>query len=470
MGKIGWLAPVGLVLVAMWFSVDAFRYSYYISITVKKSEVSESTLGAVGGVIADWIPLSYTNTDCDQTYRLISTKSLTQQLIGTLELSCTNDNWYDYFEAIQASVYDNLVRQQYHVTVNDLDIEVLKLNVFNSSSDALQNINALELSMCFRDFSMCQPEEFCYDTTFKPVCLASCDYGQYLDNGQCVSCPFGQTTLMLSAWSIDRCVDVCTRGSYYSFQSQSCMTCPDGLYWSDADKACHLCPYTIYNATSCQNGTERQLTNARINIDLDLTLVTSSCAFNHSDELQVNGDSMSTYVTKVLTTRDYDKIYRGLCLPAVSCYNLEAKIVNNQMCIPDGSCTDETCSIYRTNLHLTLFYSWQYIQPSYWPRGVYHNRSAVDVLLESLYDWTEEARTQVFKLDMNARFELPYSPRVTVMDLATKSLYVSFKTKDVVFSMTTFIHKMHDKVLELATAEDEKISNELLMEIELRQS
>uniref|UniRef100_A0A2C9LNQ5 Tyrosine-protein kinase ephrin type A/B receptor-like domain-containing protein n=1 Tax=Biomphalaria glabrata TaxID=6526 RepID=A0A2C9LNQ5_BIOGL len=230
MGKIGWLAPVGLVLVAMWFSVDAFRYSYYISITVKKSEVSEATLGAVGGVIADWIPLSYTNANCDQTYRLISTKSLTQQLIGTLELSCTNDNWYDYFEAIQASVYDNLVSQQYHVTVNDLDIEVLKLNVFNSSSDALQNINALELSMCFRDFSMCQPEEFCYDTTFKPVCLASCDYGQYLDNGQCVSCPSGQTTLMLSAWSIDRCVGMYA-SLYLRMKQITIDKLDEGLHW-----------------------------------------------------------------------------------------------------------------------------------------------------------------------------------------------------------------------------------------------
>ncbi|KAI8778026.1 hypothetical protein BgiBS90_020676, partial [Biomphalaria glabrata] len=96
---------------------------------------------------------------------------------------------------------------------------------------------------------------------------------------------------------------------------------------------------------------ERQIDNNRINIDLNMTLVTSTCSNIQYNSLQ--------YLKKLLINSliySSDEYYRGLCVSNYKCLYLDIDVDNKEMCVTDPSCSNETCELYKTKFHATFFY------------------------------------------------------------------------------------------------------------------
>ena len=85
-----------------------------------------------------------------------------------------------------------------------------------------------------------------------------CPIGRYQDEtGQteCKICPAQRTTDQQGATSVSECVWLCTKGSYYDFDTNECELCPMGMYMDEyaATRCCKPCPA---GTTTAAEGTQ----------------------------------------------------------------------------------------------------------------------------------------------------------------------------------------------------------------------
>ncbi|KAH9498702.1 hypothetical protein Btru_004609, partial [Bulinus truncatus] len=322
-------------------------------------------------------------------------------------------------------IYKQLINASSTAANGENDAEIIYLKMYHSFVDAQQDVHALVLTVCRFDNNMCQPNQRCKDSFYLPLCTDICDYGEYSAGEHCVDCPSGKTTLMREALSSDYCVDNCTSGTSYSLVNMTCAACPDGLFWKEEDRACHVCPFTTFNSTSCINGTVRQVNNKRINIDLNATLITSSCTAGNFST-QMNEENSATLIRSFISFRFMNLYYKDLCFPLpYVCDNIDARVVNNEICVPDVSCSNGTCDKFNTKLHITVFYTWQYVEPVVNMSIARYNKSSLDALLGLLYTLPDIMMASLLMQEINPRFQFPISSEVTEVDPQLNQIFIT---------------------------------------------
>ncbi|XP_059169978.1 uncharacterized protein LOC131951651 [Physella acuta] len=212
--------------------------------------------------------------------------------------------------------------------------------------------------------------------------------------------------------------DSCPPDQFYSLTSQACESCPAGQYKSEHVRHCLVCPYVTFNSTSCTEGEGRNMTNERVNIDMDLTLVMSSCDYANFTESLKQPGAASKVIQGFIVANYMHIYYRDLCFPyPYTCDNVQAFVIDDQICIPDANCTDpETCQIFRTKMHVGVYYTRSFVQPVINMSLEMNNARSVDAFMGMMYDLTHVKALSVNFSNTNPRFELPFIYAITVVD------------------------------------------------------
>ncbi|KAH9498699.1 hypothetical protein Btru_004605 [Bulinus truncatus] len=261
----GWLVLLLTVMAAVTVPAEASISNNFVRVNFTKTNNPGDTASSLCSVINQWVTSKYyyLSPSC----LVNSTQIGTQHAIAVLQVSFDSTYAFD----LARTVYEHLANLSRVITTSEGNIEIFYVKHYKTLAEADQD---------------------------------------YSEGDVCVDCPLGKTTMFKEAWTSEQCVDDCSPENYYSLQNLSCVACPAGLFLNIDDKACHVCPYVNYDSTSCTAGTEREVTNQRINIDLDLTLVTSSCSHNNfSEEMKRNPDYLNEFIRTIFTLRDDEQYY-----------------------------------------------------------------------------------------------------------------------------------------------------------------
>ncbi|KAH9509893.1 hypothetical protein Btru_045537 [Bulinus truncatus] len=232
-----------------------------------------------------------------------------------------------------------------------------------------------------------------------------CDIGMYPEGDHCVPCGTGKTTLLSGSNSHLDCVDECSAGQVYSLQSLNCLPCPEGSYRSEFDQMCYMCLYNEFDSVYCKGA--HPVTNNRINIEMDINLVTHYCLLQSGYSLTEAYDAtLQLFVPSVF------RIDQFQCFWA-HCWNWYASLRPEDLCIPDPSCTDMlSCELFRIKVRFGFYHVWTY-------SDVYAGFSYIntlDMFLKQIAYFNSNSFSYPQWKYFPNRIELPFQPNVTVID------------------------------------------------------
>ncbi|KAK0067663.1 fibrillin-3, partial [Biomphalaria pfeifferi] len=325
---------------------------------------------------------------------------------------------FDYY--LSLFIYDHFISGTRKISINGTELELRTFQLFASSEEAKLGINPKINQMC-QYFGICPSDRRCLNSEFLPICQEICDYGMFTEEEHCKVCKHGQTTLIRGANSQYLCIDNCTenQGYYFLFDKLTCTSCSQDMYRSDVDNTCHVCPYTSYNSSHCIEGGMRTVNNPLLNIELDITIVTPKCL--RDDPLYFNNIDEKGLVQLMISQNGYSRF----CSQYINCGNVIISYVENQICVPDASCTlNKTCTQYYSRVHIGVYHIGTYISSTSATNN--HDQSSVDMLMRTLYDTTKLYQWIPFLSYQAIRLEQPFNIKVTpIDDVSQQVLYIT---------------------------------------------
>uniref|UniRef100_A0A2C9KBE5 EGF-like domain-containing protein n=1 Tax=Biomphalaria glabrata TaxID=6526 RepID=A0A2C9KBE5_BIOGL len=325
---------------------------------------------------------------------------------------------FDYY--LSLFIYDHFISGTRKISINGTELELTTFQLFASSEEARLGINPKINQMC-QYFGICPSDSRCLNSEFLPICQEICDYGMFAEEEHCMVCKHGQTTLIRGANSQYLCIDNCTenQGYYFLFDKLTCTSCPQDMYRSDVDNTCHVCPYTSYNSSHCIEGGMRTVNNPLLNIELNITIVTPKCL--RDDPLYFNNIDEKRLVQLMILQNGYSRF----CSPYINCGNVITSYVDNQICIPDASCTlNKTCTQYYSRIHIGVYHIGTYMSSTSATNN--HDQSSVEILMRTLYDTTKLYQWIPLLSYQAIRLEQPFNIKVTpIGDVSQQVLYIT---------------------------------------------